>query len=88
MAEVKKPIRLAMREEGDWWVAYVATTQNMDGAHEIGRIKIGAAKRPAIRRAFLDVMVATLETVLGEMGLQPIGWAQGPAPEHERSGRA
>jgi len=88
MPDPKRPIRLAMRQEGDWWVAYVATTESMQGAFEIGRIAMGAARDPQVKDAFLAVMVQVLQGNLEAMGLTPLSWETRSAPESERAGRA
>lgn len=43
-AEPEAQIRLAMRIEEQWWVAYMAPLGTMDGAIELGRILYNAAR--------------------------------------------
>ena len=83
-------VRIAFRMKGDWWVAYMAQPDTMDGAIELGRI---LARLPAsnqtIRQAFMRCMQDVFaEVVVETLGLRPDGWHERPAPEHERAGRS
>jgi hypothetical protein len=82
------PIRLALRVEGNWWVAYLAETATMAGAHEIGRIAFGAARDPAIKRGFMDLMQLVMMQGLESLGIKVESVDVRDAPESERSGRA
>jgi hypothetical protein len=83
------PIRLAMRVEGDWWVAYAAEMQTMDGGIELGRLRFGLVRgHPKIKDGFQALMVKAMTALLEEQGLHPASWEARTAPEHERSGRA
>ena len=82
--------RLALRREGDWWVAYYAKPDTMEGAHRLGSILITLVDGDdAIRQGFMDLMRSVvgnlIEDVLGE---RPDWKGETPAPEHERSGNA
>jgi hypothetical protein len=81
-------IRLALREEGGWWNAYLAQVGTMDGAKLIGSIAIGAAKKsPAVKAAFQDLMQQVVANGVEEItGEAPTEWNIGPAPEAERAG--
>jgi hypothetical protein len=83
------PLRLAMRVEGDWWVAYVAKSDDMEGAIELGRISYGLARghRP-IMVGFKDLMIKAMTALLVEQDMTPLAWKERAAPESERSGRA
>jgi hypothetical protein len=86
-----KPVtlRLALRCEGDWWVAYLAEQTTMDGAFEIGRILLGAVTRPARKQAFQDLMQKVMtDAIRDRFGVRAIGLEVRPAPEHEKAGRA
>lgn len=82
--------RLAMRVEGGWWVAYLAKIGSMDGAQELGRVRMSCAEHPAIK----DATLAYYQTIMGEIIKGALGkdvaWPTPPqpAPEHEKSGRA
>lgn len=83
------PLRLALRVEGNWWVAYIATTENMEGAIELARIRLGALKDVAGGTdRWKSLMVDILGTQLKGIGLPPISWDEHAAPESERSGKA
>lgn len=82
------PIRLALRVEGEWWVAYLAETATMAGAHEIGRIAFGAAREPAVKQGFMDLMQLVMTQGLASLGIKVQGVDIRGAPESERSGRA
>lgn len=79
--------RLAMRVEGEWWVAYFAEMGTMERALELGRVRINLAEIPEVK----DATLAYFQTVMGEIvkaisgGLQ-IEWPNPPqpAPEHEK----
>lgn len=83
-------IRLALREEGAFWNAYLALPHTMDDAKLIGSIAIGAVrKNPEVKSAFMAVMQQVLADGIEEItGEQPTEWNVGPAPEPERSGHS
>ena len=78
--------RLAMRQEGRWWVAYYAMPNTMDDAIEMGRIAMAIVENRERRQAFTDIMKAEIADFLeGKTGQRPDFQ---PAPESERSGNA
>ncbi len=81
--------RLALRVEGDWWVAYYALPATMDGAIELGRIAMRLVQDRARKEAFMALMRDAIEEFIAEMfdGQSP-DWITATAPEHERAGRA
>jgi len=83
-------IRLALRQEGDWWNAYLALADTMEGAKLIGTIKIGAvANDPKIKKDFMKLMQRVLANAIKDTtGTKPKDWDIGPAPEAERSGHS
>lgn len=83
-------VRLALREEGSFWNAYLALPETMDGAKLIGSIMIGAARNnPEIKAAFQAVMQQVLADAVEQVtGEQPEKWDIGPAPEAERAGHS
>ena len=83
-------IRLALRREGDWWNAYLAHADTMEGAKLIGTIKIGAvAQDPKIKKDFMRLMQRVLANAIKDVsGKKPTEWETGPAPESERSGHS
>lgn len=83
-------VRVALREEGQFWNAYLATADSMNGAKLIGSIMIGAArKNPEIKAAFQALMQQVLADAVEEVtGAPPKKWDVGPAPESERAGNS
>jgi hypothetical protein len=83
-------LRLALRREGDWWVAYLAEAQTMDGAFEIGRVLFGAVITSYARqREFMALMQAIMtDAIHDRFGVRATGFEIRPAPEHEKAGRA
>lgn len=84
------PIRLAMRVEGDWWVAYMARADTMDGAKRLGSILMGIVEdNPSRKLAFMDLMQAAMSDAIKTVFGQTPDWNEPqPAPEAERAGRA
>lgn len=55
--ELEDLARLAMRVDGDMWIAYFAPVDTMDGAVILGAINIGMIiGHPHRKKAFLDLM--------------------------------
>jgi hypothetical protein len=80
-----------MRVEGNYWVAYYALTETMEGALELGRIAMTAVS-PAHRdrkAAFMTMMQDLVSDILeARIGARPDWTEPRNAPEHERAGRA
>lgn len=83
-------LRLALRHEGDFWNAYIALANTMDGAKLIGSMLIGPAmKNPEIKQTFKDLMQQVMADGIEAMtGKAPEEFVTTPAPESERSGNA
>jgi hypothetical protein len=83
-------IRLALREEGTFWNAYLALADTMEGAKVIGSISIGAVrKNPKVRADFMALMKLVLADAIENLtGKAPEDWHTGPASEAERTGNA
>ena len=84
-------LRLALRLEGGFWVAYLAQIRTMEGALQLGTICIAAVDRDAgLRRDFMDLMKRVAAQHIGDaLGAQPIAWQDPePAPEHEKAGHS
>lgn len=81
--------RLAMRQDGEYWVAYYAHQKTMELAEELGRIKIALIEnRPARKEAFMELMKAAFsDFVEDEVGVRPAWNGSKPAPDHERGVR-
>jgi hypothetical protein len=84
----KKIGRLALRHEGDFWNAYYAMPDTMEGAILLGSIRIRFVETQERKDAFLALMREAVSDILEEAtGARPT-WPEGPqpAPERERSG--
>lgn len=83
-------IRLAFREEGSFWNAYLARSDTMKDAKLIGSIMIGAVRKNAdAKAAFMALMQQILADAVEDVtGEQPEKWDIGPAPEAERAGHS
>jgi hypothetical protein len=81
-------MRLALREEGPFWNAYLALPNTMHGARLIGSIAIGPMKRnEKLREHFKALMKECLAEAIKELtGKTPGSFREGPAPEAERAG--
>jgi len=83
-------IRLAMRQEGNFWNAYLALPDTMENAKLIGSIMMGAiARDPKIKKDFMKLMQRVLGNAIKDTtGEKPKDWVINPAPESERSGHS
>jgi hypothetical protein len=89
MADVTQAGRLAMRVEGNLWVAYFAQIGTMDGAIFLGSIQLAFVQDPDRKRAFMGLMQEAVGEILAAAsGAQPQWPEPVAAPEHERGGRA
>jgi len=81
--------RIAMRVEGDWWVAYYAMPTTMDGAIELSRIAMRLVQDRARKEAFMAIMRDAISEFMEDtLGKRPDNFITSAAPQHERSGRA
>jgi len=82
--------RLAMRQEGNYWNAYYALKNTMDGALLIGSIRIGAVINNRDRKqAFMEMMQDIVSDFLKDATGQHPTWNEPQlAPEHEKAGNA
>lgn len=91
MAKTKTmPVRLALRVEGDWWVAYVAQADTMNGAMRLGSILLGIVENsPERKQAFMAFMKDAMSDAIKHVfGHSPKWRPPQAAPEAERAGRA
>lgn len=78
--------RLALRDEGEFWVAYYAKPNTMDGAIKLGSIRLHLIKEnEELRSEFMTMMKntvsASIETITGKSAI----WTnERIAPGHER----
>lgn len=81
--------RLAMRVEGDWWVAYYALPDSMKGALRLGKVHMTVVQDKERKQAFMDLFKSFIAEIIKRgHGADVEHWAIESAPEHERSGRA
>lgn len=81
--------RLAMRVEGESWMAYYALTGTMDGALLLGSIRMTLVADPKRKKAFMYLMRDCVADMIEQATGQRPDWnGERPAPEHERAGRA
>jgi hypothetical protein len=81
--------RLAMRVEGDNWVAYYALTNTMDDALFLGKVKIKCVLDQDRKDMFMWLMREAVADIIEETtGERPEWKRPHRAPEHERSGSA
>ena len=89
MSELKmhQPGRIAMRQEGDWWQAYWAPMDTMEGAISIGNILISLVGNESAKQAFINALTHCVKFGIEEStGEFVVDWELRTAPEHERSG--
>jgi hypothetical protein len=85
--EFKKMGRLAMREEGEFWVAYYALPDTMEDAKPLGTIRLRFVQDQWRKEFFMELMKEAIGDLVEEAtGRRPL-WPDGPkaAPEHERT---
>jgi hypothetical protein len=82
--------RLAMRHEGEFWNAYYAEANTMEGALLLGSVRMKIVENEERKMIFMNMMRDAVGDILKAVtGQSPI-WPTKPyrAPEHERSGHA
>lgn len=86
MDNKKEMGRLALREEGNYWVAYYAMPDTMDEAIELARIHMGLViSNPERKELFMLMLSDCLnELVEDATGIKPAHNGFKPAPESER----
>lgn len=79
--------RLAMRHEGEYWNAYYAMADTLDGSILLGSIRMGVVANQERRDAFMGLMREVVGDIIQDVvGVRPIWGSEQTAPEHERSG--
>ena len=84
--------RLALRQEGDLWVGYLAPPDTMEKALTLGSVSISLVEgKPELQKQFKDLMKAVFDEAIKEaLGVTP-DWSQSeetPAPAHEKAGHS
>jgi len=87
---MKMKLRVALRQKGNFYNAYAAASDTMEGAFLLGSIAMGSVqKHPAIKIAFIALMKQVMAAGIKETtGVEPEGWITHTAPESERGGSA
>lgn len=77
------PMRIALRQEDDFWRAYLANRDTMAGALLMGSIRLSAVHgNPKRRQAFIDLMTSFLAEAIEEAtGAKPTWIEEEPAPK-------
>jgi hypothetical protein len=90
MKTKKMKIRLALRQEGHFYNAYLAMADTMDNAKLIGSVAFGAVQKDRqLRDDFQALMQRVMEQAIVDVtGQEPTEWITSPAPKSERSGNA
>lgn len=85
--ELAKVGRLAMRQEGQNWVAYYALPDTMKDPIFLGSIRMAVVANPARKQQFMDMMRDIVSDIIEEeTGTRPTWGGPTAAPEHERAG--
>lgn len=83
--------RLAMRVEGNLWVAYYAMPNTMEDALFLGSIQMAFVQNESAKQIFMalmrDAVTAIIKEETGETPEWPNPFGR-PGPAHERGGRA
>jgi len=81
--------RLALRVEGDLWVAYYALTDTMEHAVFLGSIRMQFVQDKARKAVFMMLMQEAVADIIEQKtGSRPDWRKPHRAPEHERGGNA
>lgn len=88
-AKTELPCRLALRQEGNLWNAYLAPRYSMEGATLIGSIAMKAVvDNPRRKQAFQQMMTDVLSDLVKEFFGETPEMTTQQAPEHEKAGNA
>ena len=88
---MNKTGRLALRSEGDLWVAYYALPASMEGAIFLGSIQLRFVQDKVRKAVFMGLMREAVSDIFEEITGERPTWPEPegqPAPEHERGGNA
>lgn len=82
--------RLAMRAEGQWWNAYYALPDTMNGALHLGSIRLTAVQaNENLKLRFMATMRELVDDVIADKaGMRPSWGGPETAPAHERAGHS
>ena len=78
--------RIALRVEGNWWVAYYAVPGTMEGAVELARIHMMIVDDPMRKEAFMQILQTYIaDFIEAKTGHRPDHFDRDGAPESERN---
>ena len=83
--------RLAMRVEGEFWNAYYALPNTMEGALLLGSIRMAFVEDFSAKQIFMALMRDAVSAIIKAQTGIDAAWPDPdgiPAPQHERAGRA
>lgn len=83
--------RLAMRVEGNLWVAYYARLGTMEGAIFLGSIQMAFVQEESAKQIFMALMRDAVSMIIKDITGSTGYWREPdgrPAPQHEKAGRA
>ncbi len=82
--------RLALRVEGDLWVAYYAMSNTMEGALFLGSIRLAFVQDDLRKQTFMELMKEAVGDMLEASTGERVEWPDDGqlAPMHERGGNA
>lgn len=71
------PIKLAIRDEGEWVVAYFATLDEAEKI-EVGRMAKGVLQKvPGVWESWKILLISACnQFVQDELGVKPVGWQE------------
>ena len=86
--KLEKVGRIALRQEGNFWNAYYADPDTMDGAHLLASVAMAGVQNPVHKALFMELCRGIVSDLLAEAtGVKPEWNEPETAPEHERAGR-
>lgn len=91
MTDMTQVGRLAMRVEGNLWVAYYAMPNTMKDALFLGSIQMVFVQDESAKQIFMALMRDAVSLILKEKTGADAQWPDPfgkPAPAHEKGGRA
>lgn len=82
--------RLALRQEGEYWNAYYALMETMDGAILLGSIKMSLVTENGARQLlFMGMMQEVVAEIVQRATGSEVDFLEPQtAPQHEKSGNA
>jgi hypothetical protein len=87
--QAKPAFRIALRDEGTFWNAYLAPIDSMDNALHIGSLRMSIARNNVkAKQAFIELMQSVMTDAAQDLGVSIAGYQIHAAPESERGGHS